>query len=249
MNETKKNKGAGISPEFYATLEVGLDTRQGVAYAGVKEMVEKYCVGANNAIDYGCGAGRSTRFLKQAGLNQVVGVDINQEMLNQAAQREIPGTSYYHIESGVLPFKDGTFDLAFSGLAILEISSADEIHKVLTELKRVVTNQGTVIILTCTKEGHLTGSDSFEPILTAEQQANIKDGDAVPTRVKETGQMFTDYYWSDEFLKTALQEAGLMVVEVKLPTTIPGQSNEDLQSNDQPPYVIYVSKNMKLLFN
>ena len=192
----RQNTKAGISPEFYATLDVG-DTRQRIAFAGVREMVTKYCGGANKALDYGCGAGRSTRVLKEMGLGEVVGGDINQEMLQKAVEKRIPGTSYLQIKSGQLPFKDCMFDLVFSGLVILEISKAREIRKILKELKRVTTDQGTVIILTCTKEGYLTDSDHFEVMLTPEQQANIKDGDPVPIRVRDTGQVFTDYYWSN----------------------------------------------------
>lgn len=240
----QENKGAGISPEFYATLELGLNTRQGVAYAGVKEMVDKYCPQAKKAIDYGCGPGRSTRFLKEAGLEEVVGVDINQEMLTKAAQREVPGTTYLQIESGALPFKDGTFDLAFSGIAILEISNSGEAHKVIGELSRVVRDQGIVIILTCTKEGHITESDSFEPLLTEKQKDKLKNGDPVPTRVKETGQEFTDYYWSQEFLTSALQEAGLTVAEVKPTGIVLDQTKDTMESNEKPPYVIYVSKKL-----
>ena len=35
-------QGAGISPEFYATLGLDLKTRQGVAYKKVEEMVRKF---------------------------------------------------------------------------------------------------------------------------------------------------------------------------------------------------------------
>ncbi|HSW37410.1 MAG TPA: class I SAM-dependent methyltransferase [Candidatus Saccharimonadales bacterium] len=241
MTNQSRNNGAGISPEFYATLGLELDTQQGLAYSLVKDIVEKYGVG-EKALDYGCGAGRSTRLLRQIGFEQVVGVDVNQEMLDMATEKEIPGISYERIESGVLPFKDNTFNLAFSGLVILEISSAPEVHKVLGELHRVVAPGGAVIILTCTREGHLNGSDSFEPVLTVEQQANLKSGDAVPTRVKETGQVFTDYYWSEEFLRTALQEAGLKVLEVRLSKAVTPQSNEPLAPKPKSPYVIYIAQ-------
>ncbi len=230
MNE---NKGAGISPEFYATLGVGPETRQGVAYAEVMKMVQKHCSTAKRALDYGCGAGRSTRFLKQAGLEYVVGVDINEEMLREAEKRQIQGTSYQIIKSGVLPFADNTFELAFSGLVLLEIPKAEEIRKVLTEIARVVTPQGTLMIMTCTKEGNITGADSFEPLITPQQIGTLKDGDPVPTRIKETGQVFNDYFWSDEFLRIEIQKTGLVIVEVSFPT---------IKKDDKSPFVIYVAK-------
>jgi len=231
-------QGAGISPEFYATLGLDLKTRQGVAYKKVEEMVRKYCPQARTAIDYGCGPGRSSRLLKQIGIQQVVGVDINQGMLAQARMREIPGVSYQLIEKGSLPFRDGEFDLTFSGIVFLEVPKAEEVHKIISEMKRITAKGGTVMILTATKEGYVTDSDSFECLLTAEQKAELKDGDPVPTRIKETRQEFTDYYWSDEFLRTSLQDTGLKTEEVNLPP----QTSGEVKSVDKPAYVLYVCK-------
>lgn len=230
-----EDKGAGISPEFYATLELGLDTWHGIAYDAVRRMIEKYCPDTKRALDYGCGAGRSTRFLKQIGFDDVIGVDINEEMLEKAYMREMPGTSYHIIKSGVVPCEDGAFDLVFSGLVLLEISRKEEIRKVLAEFRRVVAPQGTIMIMTCTKEGSVTGADSFEPLLTEEQKDHLKDGDPVPTLIKETGQIFNDYFWSEEFLRVEIEKVGLRIVEVNLPS----------RDNDTPRYAIYVSKKMK----
>ena len=53
-----------------------------LAYRDIPSILEKYVRG-KRAIDYGCGTGRSTRFLEELGY-EVVGVDISQEMLKQA---------------------------------------------------------------------------------------------------------------------------------------------------------------------
>ncbi|MBI5621647.1 class I SAM-dependent methyltransferase [Candidatus Falkowbacteria bacterium] len=130
--ENNSPKGAGISPDFYAALGLGLDTRQGIAYAATEKLIKKYCHQARIALNYGSGTGRSTRFLKQIGLEKVIGVDVAEAMLKKAGQQEMPGVSYQLISSGTLPFKDSSFDLAFSGIVLLEIPTEGEIRKILT---------------------------------------------------------------------------------------------------------------------
>lgn len=210
------NCGAGISPEFYATLGLGLDTRQGVAYAVVEKLIANHCPQAKTAIDHGSGTGRSTRFLKQLGLEKVVGVDVNNEMISKAMEQEAPGISYQLISSGTLPFEDNSFDLAFSGMVFVEIPREEEIRKILTELKRVVTDQGTIVFLTCSREGYITDSGGFRCLLTPLQKQGLKDGDPVPTGIIGSDQAFTDYFWSGEFYSRLLEEVGLSLIETQL---------------------------------
>lgn len=52
----------------------------------------------SKAVDFGCGAGRSTRFLKKLGF-QVIGIDISQDMLNIARVLDIQG-DYQSVTNG-----------------------------------------------------------------------------------------------------------------------------------------------------
>ena len=62
------------------------------------------------ALDFGCGAGRSTRFLKDLGF-EVVGVDIAEPMLARARERD-PHGEYLLIPDGDLTaLKGHSFDL------------------------------------------------------------------------------------------------------------------------------------------
>lgn len=210
------NCGTGISPEFYSTVGLGLDTRQGIAYATVEKLIANHCPQARAAIDYGSGTGRSARFLKQLGLEAVIGVDINDGMIKKAMELETPGISYQLISNGTLPFKDNSFDLAFSGIVFVEIPREEDIRKILTELKRVITDQGTIVFLTCTKAGYITDWDRFKCLLTASQKQNLKDGDPVPTGIVGTDQTFMDYFWSSEFYSRLLEEVGLSPMEIQL---------------------------------
>lgn len=79
-------------------------------YLGFRDIpffVEKYVKG-KLALDFGCGSGRSTKFLKELGFD-TIGVDVNSNMVNQAKQID-SGGRYILINDSPLPFPDFSFD-------------------------------------------------------------------------------------------------------------------------------------------
>jgi ubiquinone/menaquinone biosynthesis C-methylase UbiE len=93
----------------YASL--GIEGTQYLAFRDVPKLIQKH-VSGTHALDYGCGAGRSTRLLKSLGLD-TVGVDVSNDMLQQARLKDTKGL-YRNIKSGELPFDNESFDLVFS---------------------------------------------------------------------------------------------------------------------------------------
>ena len=59
--------------------ELGIDGTFYLGFRDVPKLIKKYVKGTQ-ALDYGCGPGRSTRFLKSLGFD-VIGVDISSDML------------------------------------------------------------------------------------------------------------------------------------------------------------------------
>ena len=83
-----------------------------LAFRDLPTILERH-VSGRVALDFGCGAGRSTRFLKDLGYG-VVGVDIAERMLARARTID-PGGDYMLIPDGELgDLKDSSFDLVLS---------------------------------------------------------------------------------------------------------------------------------------
>ena len=81
MNSSEKSEQAlALYAKEYAELEV--EGTYFLAFRDVPNLLEKYAKG-KRALDYGCGTGRSTRFLKKLGF-ETIGIDINQHMLDKA---------------------------------------------------------------------------------------------------------------------------------------------------------------------
>ena len=75
----------------YATLQ--FPGTYYLAFRDLPGLIRRYSRGST-ALDFGCGTGRSTRFLRNLGLS-VVGADISQAMLDQA--RALDPSGEYHL--------------------------------------------------------------------------------------------------------------------------------------------------------
>ena len=91
----------------YATLQ--FPGTYYLAFRDLPALIRRYNHGSG-ALDFGCGTGRSTRFLTDLGLN-VVGADISQAMLDQARARDPSGDYYFFRDSIAGEFAPGSFDI------------------------------------------------------------------------------------------------------------------------------------------
>lgn len=164
-----------------------------------------------NSLDYGCGAGRSTRFLKSLGAEHVDGVDINQEMLNNAKDFDHDG-HYELIETGKIPSPNGVYDLVFCSFVFVEIGDKSVITQIYHEIDRILVPNGLFVIVTTTRELY----DPYNKWLTYQiltDKHAIKSGEAVPLRMTDIKFDLFDYYWSDQDYLAWGKESGFSLVK------------------------------------
>jgi ubiquinone/menaquinone biosynthesis C-methylase UbiE len=105
--DDKERAGAYATLEFPGTYYL--------AYPDLPAIIAKYVTG-REALDFGCGTGRSTRFLKDLGFN-ASGIDISRSMIKLAKNVD-PGGSYRLVDDGdVSAFETSSFDLVLSAFA------------------------------------------------------------------------------------------------------------------------------------
>ena len=218
--------------------ELGMDGPNYLAFRDIPKLIQKHAKGME-ALDYGCGAGRSTRFLKDLGLH-VVGVDISQDMLEQAVSRD-RSTSYYNIRSEQLPFEDESFDIVFSSFVFLEVSTKEEIEKIFLEMMRVLRRNGVIIIITSSMEVHKGNWIGFTYDFP-ENKRDIKSGETIKLQLRGTEMILYDYLWTDEDYKQILDRLGLRIVEHHKPLGYDTDPFEWLDEKKVSPVAIYIIK-------
>ncbi len=99
------------------------------------------------ALDVGCGTGRHTLALIEAGAAEIAALDLTPEMMARA-RRKIEGVRarvhwIRHALPGPLPFRDATFDLAVLGLVAEHVA---DLAGALSEVARVLRPGGRCIL-------------------------------------------------------------------------------------------------------
>ena len=101
--------------------------------------------GAVNVIDLCCGTGNQITYLKKAGIEQAIGVDISDNMLHQAWRNGLKDICL-KMDASSTTFDDHAFDAAIMSFSLHEMH-ADTAQKVFLESKRIVKSDGLLIVV------------------------------------------------------------------------------------------------------
>jgi SAM-dependent methyltransferase len=194
------------------------------------------------ALDFGCGAGRSTTFLKRLGF-EVSGVDISPSMI-ELARKADPDGSYRLVGDGDLSgLTPASFDLVLSAFAFDNIAGAARRGRLLRGLRELMSPRGRIILLGSTPEMYTHEWASFSTRQFPDNRA-AGSGAAVQIVIRDVDPLrpVVDYLWSHADYLQLFAAAGLELLESHKPL---GRSDEpfDWQAElDTPPWVIYVLK-------
>jgi len=147
-----------------------------LAYRDLPQIIERHITG-RKAVDFGCGTGRSSRFLKNLGF-EVTGIDISADMLEIAREVDPDGT-YLEVTNGNyghLGLK--CFDLVQSIFTFDNIPGWDNRTRILKGLSGLLNETGALLLLDSTPEIYTNEWASFTTKDFPENQ-NAKTGDIV----------------------------------------------------------------------
>ncbi len=214
--------------------ELGADGSVYLAYRDLPKLLATHSLG-NKILDFGCGTGRSTRFLKHCGYD-VVGADIDSAMLNEARNLDTGGI--YVKASRRLPFKTDSFDVVIATLVFMEYESKEKMIESLTEIRRVTTKHGIVILAVTSPEQyqHETTSAKYDYL----NNENIKSGDPIKVHIKESSIIINDYYWLDKDYKEVFELSKFELVETAHPLGMNNEPYKWLTEKELSPWTVYV---------
>jgi SAM-dependent methyltransferase len=129
--------------EAYAKLE--FPGTYYLAYRDLPRILQDHVQG-RLALDFGCGTGRSTRFLKKLGF-MVTGVDIAKDMISRSREADPSGDYVLVPEGDFSSFEEGTYDLILSVFTFDNIPSGEMKVQILEKMKRLLQHGGKIINL------------------------------------------------------------------------------------------------------
>ena len=223
--------------ESYAKLE--FPGTYYLAFRDLKAIFAEHLRGPA-ALDFGCGAGRSTRFLKKLGFD-AVGIDISASMI-EAAKKTDPDGQYALVDGGDFGLlRTSEFDLVFSAFAFDNIPDIEKRRSLLGGLRSLLNQEGRIILLGSTPEIYCHEWASFTTMAFPENR-HAKSGEAVRIVMKdvEDSRPVVDLVWFHEDYVDLFAASGLDLVAEYRPL---GYEDEpyDWQSETLiPPWVVYV---------
>lgn len=223
--------------EAYAKLE--FPGTYYLAYRDLPEIIFKYVKG-RKAIDFGCGTGRSTRFLQKLGFD-AVGVDIAEDMIKQAKQID-PRGEYHLIKDGNFErLKQGDYDLILSAFTFDNIPTEERKVRLFVQLGGLLRCEGKIVNLVSSPEIYVNEWESFSTKDFPEnKQAKCGDRVKIIVTAIDDKRPVEDIVWPDEDYQKTYREAGLELLETHKPLAREDEPFEWVNETRIAPWVIYV---------
>jgi SAM-dependent methyltransferase len=234
---------------FHNTYE---DALRAAAYSGLKypgtyylafrdlPQILKAHVCGERALDFGCGTGRSTRFLQNLGFN-VIGVDISAEMLHLARKHD-PKGNYLLVRPGKpIEVQAGSMDLVLAAFPFDNIATAATKIALFEELRHLLTPNGRLVNLVSSPEIYLNEWLSFSTQGFPENRM-AASGDVVRVVMLDVpdSRPVEDILWTHEDYLDVYQEAGLIMEAVYRPLGRDDEQFSWVTELNIAPWVIYV---------
>jgi SAM-dependent methyltransferase len=222
--------------DAYATLEFA--NTYYLAYRDLPTILSEHVTGTK-ALDFGCGTGRSTRFLRKLGFD-VTGVDISEDMLRIARSLDPSGDYRLVPQDNFDEFAPGTFGLLVSLFTFDNIPSAAKV-RIFSDLRNLLRPAGTIVSVVSSPEIYTHEWASFTTRDFPENAA-VRSGDVVRIIVTDhqDRRPVEDIVCTDESYRAIYREASLQAAEVFKPLAKGDEPYAWVSETQIAPWVIYV---------
>lgn len=238
-SEFENSWGNQTRAESYAKLE--FPNTYYLAYRDLPEIISRH-VSGNKAVDFGCGTGRSSRFLKQLGFD-VTGIDISADMLEIARKTDSSG-NYQLVSNGEYAHLGiRQYDLVQAIFTFDNIPGWENRTNILVGLRDLLKQEGKIICLDSTPELYKNEWASFSTKDFPTNQTAIT-GDIVYDIMLdvEDKRPVEDIYWSNEDYKKLFTMAGLEIEAIYKPLGREDEPYEWVSETKIAPWMIFVLK-------
>ncbi len=231
--EDKRRAAAYNELEFGGTYDL--------VFRNLPNLLKQHTKGTR-AVDFGCGTGRSTRFLQRLGYS-TIGLDISDEMVTIARQRDPIGT-YHVIEDGNFQeLPAGGFDLVQSAFTFDNIPGFDQKVRLFRGLGNLLDKDGTLANIVATPEIYthewVTFSTRDYPENRHARCGNIV---RIVTTQYSDSRPVEDIFWPHEDYLRVYRKSGLEVVQTERPLAVGNEGVVWKSETKVAPWAIYLLK-------
>ncbi|MCG3127205.1 MAG: Trans-aconitate 2-methyltransferase [Phycisphaerae bacterium] len=210
-----------------------------LAFRDLPDLLARH-VSGRRALDFGCGTGRSTRFLTAHGF-ETVGVDIAAEMVRRAHAGDPTGDYRLIADDDLRQFPDAGFDLILSAFTFDNVPGPARKVALFREFHRLLAPRGRLINLVSSPEIYWHEWASFSTRDFPENRS-ARAGDEV--RIINTAlddhRPAVDILWPEAAYRDTYAQARLHVLNVHRPLGRPGEPCAWNTERTIPPWTIYV---------
>jgi SAM-dependent methyltransferase len=227
----------GARADAYATLE--FKNTYHLAYRDLPKIRRDHVQGTK-AVDFGCGAGRSTRFLRQLGFD-VIGLDISGDMLRKA--RELDPEGDYRLVPGdnLSSLEQGAFDLVLAMFTFDNIAGRDTKVRIFRDLATLLNSNGRIVQVVSTPEIYTHEWASFSTRDFPENRS-ARSGDTVRIIVTDHADRrpVEDILWTAESYAEVFQASALKAIAKYAPLAYGDEPYAWVSEKEIAPWAVYV---------
>jgi SAM-dependent methyltransferase len=209
-----------------------------LAFRDIPDILGRHVQG-RRALDFGCGTGRSTRFLKNLGFN-ARGIDIAEAMLAEARARDVEG-DYQLVPADRPPdLPSADYDLILAAFTFDNIPAHTRTD-LLGALMRALNSRGRLILIVSTPEIYCHEWVSFSTRDFPENR-HVPDGGQVRIIMLDVPDRrpVEDIVCSDRAYRHLFRDAGLEVLHMHQPLGTGAEPYRWVSELSVPAWTIYV---------
>jgi SAM-dependent methyltransferase len=226
-----------LRAEAYSTLEF-----PGTYYLAFRDLpaILRAHVRGTRALDFGCGAGRSTRFLRGLGF-EAMGVDISAHMVERARERDPEGDYRLIADGDLSSLTAEAYDLVLSAFTFDNVATMEKKIGLMYSLSGLLGSVGRIVNLVSAPDIYVHEWASFSTKQFPENRS-AKSGGRVRIVMLDVpdARPVEDIAWSDEDWLNVYRRAGLEVIEVCRPLGLVAEPYSWVSETTIAPWVIYV---------
>jgi SAM-dependent methyltransferase len=223
--------------ESYSKLE--FPNTYYLAYRDLPDIISRHVTG-KRALDFGCGTGRSSRFLKRFGFN-VTGIDISRDMLDIARNLDLSGDYQLVSDGNYSHLGINKFDLVQSIFTFDNIPGWEKRTNILAGLRDLLKPGGKMICLDSTPELY-TNEWASHSTKDFPENWSAKTGDIVRVIMLdvEDRRPVEDTFWTNPDYHKLFSSAGLTVEEIHKPFGYKHEPYKWISETQIAPWIIFV---------